>query len=70
MWKLVLGGALAFVLLAFVNKFSLFGAECFYFGSMNPNTMCLHPPVYYGAWAIAVAFILWGLIPMIRAQNN
>ncbi len=61
-WLLMIVGLiLAFLLLAFVNKFELFGNSCYYFGSLGPTTYCIHPWAYYVAWIFPISFILAGL---------
>jgi POT family proton-dependent oligopeptide transporter len=56
----VIAGLIAFFLLAFVNKFELFGYACYYIGSFSPESFCFKPFIYWGAWAIALLFAYLG----------
>lgn len=60
---MLIGMAIAFVLLAFITRISFFGVECFAIGGSDDigGLKCLKPPVYYGAWLVAAIFIMLGL---------
>lgn len=69
----VIGLAIAFALLAFVTKISIFGVTCYAVGEINffGNMRCLHPAVYWGAWVVAVILILIGIrVPMPGSSSS
>ena len=64
----IIAGVLAFILLAFVSKFELFGYTCYYIGSMSFDTACIKPPVYWGAWLVVAGCAFWGYRTMTQAK--
>jgi len=68
--KLILGLIVGFATFATIKHSKLFGMECFHVGGeFLPNTQCLHPALYYGPLAVAVLFIILGVVDLIR-QNT
>jgi hypothetical protein len=70
MKKLTAGVIFCFLLLAFVKKFSLFGQECFYVGSLRPDSLCINPAIYYGAWIVGLALAGWGGIEVFKEKTK
>ncbi len=57
---IVAGLALAFILLAFVNKFEFLGNTCYYFGSFSLQSTCIPPWIYFAAWFAVMGLVLYG----------
>jgi hypothetical protein len=61
---LVMALGIAWNILTFVKAAP--GTACYYLGTAIEN--CIHPGFYYGAWMIAVAFLLWGMAGMLERR--
>jgi hypothetical protein len=65
----ITGGVIVFCLLAFVSKFEVFGMVCYHFGSsIDLNTTCIHPALYYLSWIVGLGLIAAGAWPFVRGQ--
>jgi hypothetical protein len=67
---LIAAVVLGFVLLAFIHKFELFGVSCYYIGSFSPNSACIAPWLYYGAWLAAAAMAAVGVFGPISDSSS
>lgn len=59
---------MVFFLLAFVNKFELFGTSCYYIGSFDFGKACFAPWIYYLLWLIAGALVVIGVF--VQTESN
>lgn len=66
---LILGLAIGAATLVFIKNSSLLGIQCFHVGEFLPSTTCFHPAVYYGPLALAVLFIILGIIGIAKEKT-
>lgn len=46
------------------------GGRCYYFGQLNPNTVCISGSVYLSAVAIGMVLFIAGVVKILRRKKK
>jgi phage shock protein PspC (stress-responsive transcriptional regulator) len=66
----VMGGLVAAGLFIFISDTNVFGIHCYHVDSFTLSTACIKPPIYRGAWVLALALMATGLWIEFKSQHK
>ena len=64
---LIMAVGISWNILTFIKQVSALGTTCYYMGEAINN--CIHPGFYFGAWIIALAFLIGGVMGLVTKRS-